>query len=244
MMFPESTAQRRHFLIFLFVAVIGFAGGMKVEAGLQKNVAEDNLGGLPPSFSATANPINLPLFSPSNADLIAADRQLSLENVLAHAQKQRIDRARLVAEFEAYYEQKRLYLEARFREQQLRERAFLFQRESQVPILWVVMFITISGVVLCFLQFRSADRIAAPMPYLNSGHTAPNPSDRGATTIDLSAKNLKLTTQAIGVAVLTLSLAFFYLYLTQVYRVSLVKSNITVQPAHLELPEVFVPAAH
>lgn len=84
----------------------------------------------------------------------------------------------------------------------LRHRRALFdwQLRSAVIIFVVVILIVLSGVAFAAIQFFRG-------------------KDLGVSTIDASAGGLKVSSPVLGVILLALSLAFFYLYLVHIYPI-------------------------
>lgn len=87
-----------------------------------------------------------------------------------------------------------------------RSRVFEWQLFSSRVIFATVILLVASGIVFAAIQFRA-------------GLTRP-PVPADATQIDLSASSLKVSSPVLGVIILVISLAFFYLYLVYVYPIS------------------------
>ncbi len=89
-----------------------------------------------------------------------------------------------------------------------RRRVFAWQLFSSKVIFVIVIFLVAVGLYFSWLQFR------ASMAGDGNGADASI-----QTTIEASAKGLKVSSPVLGVIILTLSLAFFYLYLVYVYPI-------------------------
>jgi len=87
-----------------------------------------------------------------------------------------------------------------------RSRVFEWQLLSSRIIFATVILLVASGIVFAAIQFRA-------------GLTRP-PASPDATSIDLSPASLKVSSPVLGVIILVISLAFFYLYLVYVYPIS------------------------
>lgn len=88
-----------------------------------------------------------------------------------------------------------------------RQRVFRWQLLSSRIIFVVVIFLVLIGLYFSWLQFRAAIR---------SGPAAGAPPE---TTFEASASGLKVSSPVLGVIILAISLAFFYLYLVHVYPI-------------------------
>jgi hypothetical protein len=98
--------------------------------------------------------------------------------------------------------------ELAYREQSLaqRERALAWQHLSTIGIFFVVLGLVLAGLYFAWLQFRADTR--------RDGGAAAQ-----ASSVELSAGGLKLTSPVLGTIILALSLGFFYLYLVHVYPI-------------------------
>lgn len=83
---------------------------------------------------------------------------------------------------------------------QHRSRVFAWQLFSSKIIFVIVLLLVGAGIVFAALQFRAG--LA------------------GVTEIDLSPTSIKVSSPVLGVIILVISLAFFYLYLVYVYPIS------------------------
>lgn len=99
--------------------------------------------------------------------------------------------------------QRRLY---EYHAQQIDHRlaVFRWQHRSSQIIFFVVIGVVAMGLYFSWMQFH-----------------APREGEAGAvTTIEASGTGVKLSSPVLGVVILVLSLAFFYLYLVHVYRIT------------------------
>jgi len=88
-----------------------------------------------------------------------------------------------------------------------RESAFAWQHTSGLILFWVVVLMTVVGLIMAGYQF-SKDKPA-------DGHAVVH-------TVELSKDGLKLSSSFAGIVVLAMSLSFLYLYLAHVYPISFV----------------------
>ena len=117
--------------------------------------------------------------------------------------KQRIDTAKIKIELikTFYKSQTKAY--------NYRNNLFDFQLDSGKTLFYVVIIMVFIGLYFSYLQFRTA-----------LGKNIPE------TTVDLSFKNIRITSSVIGLIILVVSLAFLYLYLYYVYPITELKLNI------------------
>jgi len=87
-----------------------------------------------------------------------------------------------------------------------RSRVFEWQLFSSRIIFATVILLVASGIMFAAIQFRAGLK----RPYVSTD----------ATQIDLSAGSIKVSSPVLGVIILVISLAFFYLYLVYVYPIS------------------------
>lgn len=83
-----------------------------------------------------------------------------------------------------------------------RERVFEWQHNSSIAIFYVVIGIVLIGLYFSWMQFHRAK------------------GEVGETTVEASKDGFKVSSPVLGVIILLLSLAFFYLYLVHVYPIS------------------------
>jgi hypothetical protein len=101
------------------------------------------------------------------------------------------------------------YYEYRVTGYEHRQRVFAWQLLSSRIIFVLVIFLVLVGVYFSWLQFRLAMKGGAPF--------ADRPQD---TTFEASTTGFKVSSPVLGVIILALSLAFFYLYLLYVYPIN------------------------
>ena len=101
------------------------------------------------------------------------------------------------------------YYEYRVNGYQHRQRVFAWQLLSSRIIFVMVILLVLVGIYFSWMQFRSA---------LKGGSAfGERPHD---TTFEASTTGFKLSSPVLGVIILALSLAFFYLYLLYVYPIT------------------------
>lgn len=93
--------------------------------------------------------------------------------------------------------------------------AFKWQMEASNYAMWFVFFLSTSGVMFAGYQLWVASKIA-----LESG-LADNMSVK--SDFEVSKANLKTRSEAIGVTVLIVSFAFFYVFTREIYRIDMVQ---------------------
>ena len=118
-------------------------------------------------------------------------------------------RAALAASLEAYYR----YHEGGFHH---RRAVFDWQLLSSKIIFAVVILLVPVGVYFSWLQFMAGARGEPGPPDIPTAQADP----QNHTTIEASVKGIKVTSPVLGVIILMISLAFFYLYLVHVYPIS------------------------
>jgi hypothetical protein len=116
-----------------------------------------------------------------------------------------------------YLEAMQRYYEYRANGYAYRSRVFEWQLLSSRGIFLVVLLLVGCGIYFAWVQFRAAlvlvRRVAAGEA---SAAGAPDPL---ATEVRISAKGVVVNSSVLGVIILGLSLAFFYLYLVYVYPI-------------------------
>ncbi len=103
-----------------------------------------------------------------------------------------------------------------------RSRVFEWQLVSSKLIFVTVLMLVGAGMVFAAIQFRvglKRPRVEGPDGASPGAPTAVAAVDV-ATQIDLSATSVKVSSPVLGVIILVISLAFFYLYLVYVYPIS------------------------
>jgi hypothetical protein len=91
----------------------------------------------------------------------------------------------------------------------IRRSAFLNQQLQAPVMLWLVVGITMSGVMLAAVQLLAGYRLAL------AGKAA---FDQGGR-LDFEKSKISLNSSVTGLIILVISLAFFYVYVTQVYLI-------------------------
>ncbi|WP_085639317.1 MULTISPECIES: hypothetical protein [unclassified Pseudomonas] len=84
---------------------------------------------------------------------------------------------------------------------------FRWQRSASERLLWLVVTVVISGIIFSGVQLWRASSIK------DLG---------GESTIEIEASKIKVTSSVVGLAVLIISIVFFYFFLTEVYTVKIV----------------------
>lgn len=91
-----------------------------------------------------------------------------------------------------------------------RKEVFAWQLYSSKLIFWCVLLLVFSGICFSGIQFYKSIRKE------QTGETA---TESSVTEFEASAKGIKVTSPVLGVIILVISLAFFYLYLVYVYPI-------------------------
>jgi len=91
----------------------------------------------------------------------------------------------------------------------IRRSAFLNQQLQNPVMLWLVVGITVSGVLLAAVQLLAGYRLA------QAGKAA---FDQGGK-LDFEKTRISLSSSVTGLIILVISLAFFYIFVTQVYLI-------------------------
>jgi|NGEPerStandDraft_6_1074524.scaffolds.fasta_scaffold24769_3 hypothetical protein len=99
--------------------------------------------------------------------------------------------------------------EDRLVELAIRRSAFLDQQAETSIMLWMVVAITVSGVVLAGLQLMAGYKLAS----------AKGTSFEQGGELSLENNKLSLKSSVTGLIILTISLAFFYVFVSQVYLI-------------------------
>lgn len=117
----------------------------------------------------------------------------------------------------------------------VRRDSFVFQRKENVVLLYMVVLITVSGVVLAGMQLLASYRLAL----IGRGELA-----GGASEIGYSAHNVSFKSSVIGLTLLAMSFAFFLVFVMYVYDMGEISSgqtpSRTVVPAQ-QLPTNLLP---
>lgn len=110
-----------------------------------------------------------------------------------------------------YLEAVREYYAYRLTGYQHRRRVFDWQLSSSKVIFATVLVLVATGVIFAALQFYVGFKRQISAAVLTT---------EAVTQMDLSATGLKVSSPVLGVIILVISLAFFYLYLVYVYPIS------------------------
>jgi hypothetical protein len=94
-----------------------------------------------------------------------------------------------------------------------RTRVFEWQLFSARLIFATVLLLVATGMVFAAIQFRAGFRGTGP----DAAAAAPRDI---ATQVELAATSVKVSSPVLGVVILVISLAFFYLYLVYVYPIA------------------------
>ncbi|MDR8390597.1 hypothetical protein NC796_05570 [Aliifodinibius sp. S!AR15-10] len=124
------------------------------------------------------------------------------------AQQQMLDDSTLAMYQNAMY----AYYEYRVSGFAHRKNVFAWQLFSTKLIFWSVLILVFSGIAFSGIQFYKSIKLG---PDEGAG-----PTGGTATEFEASAKGIKVTSPVLGVIILVISLAFFYLYLVYVYPIS------------------------
>jgi hypothetical protein len=101
------------------------------------------------------------------------------------------------------------------RDFEIRREEFTRQAAAEIVTLWLVVGITISGVVLAGLRLLGSYKLATVM----------KTAFEGSSEIAIEQSKLSLKSSVTGLFILALSLAFFWLYVKFVYTIDEVKSG-------------------
>lgn len=87
---------------------------------------------------------------------------------------------------------------------------FEWQSLSTKVIFFVVLLLVLAGIYFAAIQFHAG---------LRRRRDQPEPASAEETELSLSLREVKVRSPVLGVIILTISLAFFYLYLVHVYPI-------------------------
>ena len=93
---------------------------------------------------------------------------------------------------------------------QHRQAVFKWQLFSAKLIFAIALVLVASGVIFAAIQFRIG---------IQEQKNVAGGADRLSTEMELSTSGIKINSPVLGVIILTISLAFFYLYLVYVYPI-------------------------
>lgn len=123
------------------------------------------------------------------------------------AQQQLLDDSTMAMYKDAMY----AYYEYRVSGFEHRKEVFAWQLFSSKLIFWSVLLLVLSGISFSGIQFYKSIRNQQA-----SGEAA---IESSVTEFEASARGIKVTSPVLGVIVLVISLAFFYLYLVYVHPI-------------------------
>lgn len=106
----------------------------------------------------------------------------------------------------------KIYKQSMLEEFQLRRIVFQTQYVSDVALLWMVIFITTSGVILSGIQLYTSYQISLSGRISGGGQV-------GDQSLEIERGKLSLKSSVTGLFILVFSLAFFYLYIIFVYTI-------------------------
>ena len=106
----------------------------------------------------------------------------------------------------AYEDALRAYYAYRVRGYEQRLQAFEWQGWSSKVIFFAVLLLVLAGIVFAAVQF-------------GVGLRKPTAGSETATELAIDLKGVKISSPVLGVVLLSISLAFFYLYLVYVYPI-------------------------
>jgi hypothetical protein len=100
-------------------------------------------------------------------------------------------------------------------QEKIRRDNFVFQRNENVVLLYMVVLITISGVVLAGVQLLASYKLAL------AGH---GELAGGGSEINYSASSVSFKSSVIGLTILAMSFAFFLVFVIYVYQMTEISS--------------------
>lgn len=101
-----------------------------------------------------------------------------------------------------------------------RQKTFEFQYIQSWVIFIMVIVLVMGGFVMAYQQFRKD--IKTPEQEDNGD----SQQNKDNTTLELSTSGIKISSSVIGLIVLAMSFAFFYMYITHVYKIN----DLSLQP--------------
>ncbi len=118
-------------------------------------------------------------------------------------------------------------------QEKIRRDSFVFQRNENVVLLYMVVLITISGVVLAGVQLLASYRLAL------AGH---GELAGAGSEITYSANSVSLKSSVIGLTILAMSFAFFLVFVRYVYDMGELGSDAPARSATpAQLPNQLMP---
>jgi hypothetical protein len=105
------------------------------------------------------------------------------------------------------------------------QRTFMWQYYSGIFLFIMVIAIVVMGLLLSFKQFQlTAEQVKYNLKTSREERVVIENGD--STSMEISQTGLKINTAVIGLAILFLSLAFFFLYLKYVYVIEVVDTGL------------------
>jgi hypothetical protein len=121
---------------------------------------------------------------------------------------------------EEFLKSMRAYYDYRLNGYQYRARVFEWQLSSSRMIFFIVVLLVFAGIYFAAVQFHVAMHTARKSAAAPNQAPASNEGIPLATQLEISAKGIVVNSSILGVIILVLSLAFFYLYLVYVYPIN------------------------
>ena len=104
------------------------------------------------------------------------------------------------------------YIEYKIFQMRNNQENFEWNLKSTIIIFWMVIFLVFSGIAFSGIQFYRAT--------MNRRDLLKNDTQNELiTNIEANLQGIKISSPVLGVIILTISLAFFYLYLIYVYPI-------------------------
>ena len=100
-----------------------------------------------------------------------------------------------------------------------RSKVFKWQLFSSRLIFAAVLLLVLAGIYFAAVQFHAGLRKPPPRPGEGEGTTELSGKGEGTTEISASLEGIKVSSPVLGVVILVISLAFFYLYLIYIYPI-------------------------
>ena len=101
-----------------------------------------------------------------------------------------------------------------------RRAVFEWQLFSSKIIFAIVVFLVGVGIYFSWIQFTASMEPRDEEEGARKGEAGGNRPPTSVTTLEASAKGIKVSSPVLGVILLVISLAFFYLYLVYVYPIA------------------------
>lgn len=117
---------------------------------------------------------------------------------------------------------------------EIRSDIFKNQQKQNIMIFYLVLFLVVSSISFVFIQlftwtkeYKKQNEIINQMKDNPSNNTTQTKNDQNDTTnqiensqFELSPQSLKVTTPFIGLLTLIVTYLFFYMYITEVYKIT------------------------